>query len=90
MVGMATALAARPDLPDAWMAGREVDVPVQSVTWKDKGMAGLAVMALVKRRLRALAAAPSTPSRYSPLLTLIVDQLRTKRLTTRYRQWAGR
>jgi 2,4-dienoyl-CoA reductase-like NADH-dependent reductase (Old Yellow Enzyme family) len=90
MVGMATALAVRPDLPAAWFAGREIDVPVQTVTWKDKGMAGLAVMALVKRRLRALAAGQVESRAYSPLLTLIVDQLRTKRLTTRYRKWAGR
>ena len=65
-------------------------MPVQAVTWKDKGMAGLAGMALVKRRLRAVAAGQGAPRGYSPLFTLIVDQLRTKRLTTRYRQWAGR
>ncbi|MEO5687965.1 MAG: NADH:flavin oxidoreductase/NADH oxidase family protein [Burkholderiaceae bacterium] len=90
MVGVATALALRPDLPGVWFAGRDVDVPVQSLAWKDKGMAGLAVMALVTRRLRALAAGQGAPRAYSPLFTLIVDQLRTKRLTMRYRQWARR
>jgi 2,4-dienoyl-CoA reductase-like NADH-dependent reductase (Old Yellow Enzyme family) len=90
MVGVATALAVRPGLPAAWFAGREVDVQAQAVSWKDKGMAGLVGMALVKRRLRALAAGQGAPRMYSPLFTLIVDQLRTKRLTTRYRQWAGR
>ena len=90
MVGVATALAQRPDLPATWFAGREADVPVQVVAWKDKGMAGLAGMALVKRRLRALAAGQRAPRAYSPLFTLIVDQMRTKKLTTRYRQWAGR
>jgi hypothetical protein len=53
-------------------------------------MAGLAGMALVKRRLRALAAGPSAPRMYSPLFTLIADQVRTKRLTARYRRWAAR
>ena len=90
MVGVATALAARPDLPAAWFAGREVDVPAQAVTWKDKGLAGLAGMAMVKRRLRAVAAGQGAPRAYSPLFTLIVDQLRKKRLTTRYRRWAER
>jgi 2,4-dienoyl-CoA reductase-like NADH-dependent reductase (Old Yellow Enzyme family) len=90
MVGVATALAQRPDLPATWFAGREADVPVQVVAWKDKGMAGLAGMALVKRRLRALAAGQGAPRAYSPLFTLIADQLRTKKLVTRYRQWAGR
>ncbi|MCK9684377.1 NADH:flavin oxidoreductase/NADH oxidase family protein [Scleromatobacter humisilvae] len=90
MVGVATALAVRPDLPAAWFAGRETDVPLQTVAWKDKGMAGLAGMALVKRRLRALAAGQGAPRAYSPLFTLIVDQVRTKKLGARYRQWAGR
>ena len=90
MVGIATALATRPELPAAWFAGRELDVPAQGVAWKDKGMAGLASMALVKRRLRALAAGQGAPRTYSPLLTLIADQMRTKRLVTRYRRWAGR
>ena len=90
MVGLATALATRPDLPAAWLAGRELEVPVQAVTWKDKGLAGLAGMALVKRRLRAVAAGQGALRAYSPLFTLIFEQLRSKRLTTRYVQWAGR
>ena len=90
MVGVATALAQRPDLPSAWFAGKELDASLAPVTWKDKGMAGLANMALVKRRLRALAAGQGTPRVYSPLFTLIADQMRTKKLVTRYRQWAAR
>ena len=90
MVGVATALAARPELPAAWLAGRDADVAAQVVTWKDKGLAGLAGMALVKRRLRAVAAGQGAPRVYSPLFSLIADQLRTKRLVTRYLAWAGR
>jgi 2,4-dienoyl-CoA reductase-like NADH-dependent reductase (Old Yellow Enzyme family) len=90
MVGVATALAQRPELPLAWFAAQELDASLPPVTWKDKGMAGLATMALVKRRLRALAAGETAPRRHSPLFTLIADQVRTKRLTARYRQWAGR
>ena len=89
MVGVATALALRPELPSAWFAGKEVDASPRPVTWKDKGMAGLAGMAMVKRRLRAVAAGQGAPRAYSPLFTLIADQLRTKRLVARYRQWAG-
>ncbi len=90
MVGVATALAQRPELPSAWFAGKELDASLAPVTWKDKGMAGLANMALVKRRLRALAAGQGAPRVYSPLFTLIADQMRTKKLTARYRLWAGR
>ena len=90
MVGVATALAQRPELPSAWFAGKELDASLSPVTWKDKGMAGLANMALVKRRLRAVAAGQGAPRAYSPLLTLVADQMRSKKLAARYRQWAGR
>ena len=90
MVGVATALAQRPELPSLWFAGKDLDASVRPVTWKDKGMAGLANMALVKRRLRALAAGQRAPRAYSPLFTLVVDQWRTKQLAKRYRNWAGR
>jgi 2,4-dienoyl-CoA reductase-like NADH-dependent reductase (Old Yellow Enzyme family) len=90
MVGVASALALQPELPNAWFAGQDLDATPTPVTWKDKGLAGLATMALVKRRLRALGAGRGSPRRYSPLFTLVVDQLRTKRLVGRYRRWAGR
>jgi len=90
MVGVATALALRPELPQAWFAGKDLDATPVAVAWKDKGMAGLANMALVKRRLRAVAAGQGAPRAYSPLFTLIADQMSTKRLVKRYRAWAGR
>jgi 2,4-dienoyl-CoA reductase-like NADH-dependent reductase (Old Yellow Enzyme family) len=90
MVGVATALAQVPELPAAWFAGRDVEVPMRQVAWKDRGMSGLATMALVKRRLRAVAAGQGAPRAWSPLFTLVIDQLRTRRLTARYRRWSGR
>jgi len=90
LVGMATALAQVPDLPAAWLAGRDVDVPVQQVAWKDKGMSSLAAMALVKRRLRAVANGHGAPRAMSPFFTLVIDQLRVLRLSARYRRWASR
>jgi len=90
MVGVATALALRPELPLAWFAGKDIDATPVAVAWKDKGMAGVANMALVKRRLRAVAAGQGAPRAYSPLFTLIADQVRTKGLVKRYRRWMGR
>lgn len=87
VAGMATALAEVPDLPLQWRAGQAPAALPPPVTWQDKGMQSLATMALVKRRVRALAAGPSVARRYSPLFSLIVDQLRTLRLTRRYRAW---
>jgi hypothetical protein len=87
VVGMATALAVMPDLPARWQAGADLGAPIQPIEWRDRALAGLARMALVKRRLRMLGAGRTAPARYSAVLTLILDQLRTRRLTRRYRQW---
>ncbi|QBR01122.1 NADH:flavin oxidoreductase/NADH oxidase family protein [Paraburkholderia pallida] len=87
VVGMASALAAVPDLPRRWREGQSVDAPVIAVGWRDKAMAGLATMALVKRRLRVIAAGGLPGSRYSAVYSLVVDQMRTRRLTARYLQW---
>jgi 2,4-dienoyl-CoA reductase-like NADH-dependent reductase (Old Yellow Enzyme family) len=88
VVGLATAQALAPDLPAQWLVGQEAAVQAVDVRWKDQGMAALATMALVKRRLRALGRGERGQQRgYSALFTLVIDQLRTKRLTRRYRRW---
>ncbi|CAE6744755.1 NADH:flavin oxidoreductase/NADH oxidase family protein [Paraburkholderia aspalathi] len=87
VVGMATALAVMPDLPARWQAGADLGVHMQPVEWRDRALAAIARMALVKRRLRSLGTGRTAPAQYSAVLTLIMDQLRTRRLTRRYRQW---
>jgi hypothetical protein len=44
-------------------------------------------MALVRRRLHALAGGGGAATAYSPVVTLVLDQLRGLRLTRRYRSW---
>jgi 2,4-dienoyl-CoA reductase-like NADH-dependent reductase (Old Yellow Enzyme family) len=91
IVGIATALAAVPDLPHQWQAGTEPVAAMPAVNWRDKVLASLARMALVRRRLHALGtgsgAVASPAAAYSPLFTLVLDQLRGARLTRRYRAW---
>jgi len=87
VVGMATALAVAPDLPARWRAGEDAAAQSPQVDWKDQVMAALARMALVKRRLRTLRPGRNSAPAHSPFLTLVLDQLRTKRLTKRYRRW---
>jgi hypothetical protein len=84
---MATALAAVPELPREWQAGREPLAAMPAVGWKDKVLASLAQMALVRRRMHALGRGSGALSAYSPLFTLVLDQLRSVRLTRRYRAW---
>jgi hypothetical protein len=44
-------------------------------------------MALVRRRLHALGKGGGVLAAYSPVFTLVLDQLRSVRLTRRYRAW---
>jgi 2,4-dienoyl-CoA reductase-like NADH-dependent reductase (Old Yellow Enzyme family) len=87
IVGMATALAAVPDLPREWQAGREPVASLPEVDWKDKVLTSLARMALVRRRIHALGRGGEDSTAYSPLFTLVLDQLRGARLGRRYRSW---
>jgi 2,4-dienoyl-CoA reductase-like NADH-dependent reductase (Old Yellow Enzyme family) len=87
VVGMATALAVAPDLPREWQAGREPAASLPAVDWKDKVLTSLARMALVRRRIHALGRGGEDTTSYSPLFTLVLDQLRGVKLSRRYRAW---
>jgi 2,4-dienoyl-CoA reductase-like NADH-dependent reductase (Old Yellow Enzyme family) len=88
MVGMATALAIRPDLPEQWRLGHEIAPQLERpITWKNKPLAATAHMATVKYQLsrwsRRLQARPGV----SPLWALLVAQLQGAWQSRRYRQW---
>jgi 2,4-dienoyl-CoA reductase-like NADH-dependent reductase (Old Yellow Enzyme family) len=87
MVGMATALTLVPDLPARWQAGEDTQAELSPVNWSDKTLAAMATMSVIKRQLRLLGARRNSKPKASPLLSLILDQLRIKRLTGRYRAW---
>jgi len=87
MAGIATALAAMPDLPRQWRAGSDAVARMPAVTWNDKTLAGLARLALVRRRIRTLGAGRDRGTGYQPLWTLVVDKLRSAWMTRRYRAW---
>ncbi|EKO3509483.1 NADH:flavin oxidoreductase/NADH oxidase family protein [Vibrio fluvialis] len=52
MVGIATALAIEPRLPKLWREGQETAPSLRPITWKNKPLASLANMAVVKYQLR--------------------------------------
>jgi 2,4-dienoyl-CoA reductase-like NADH-dependent reductase (Old Yellow Enzyme family) len=89
LVGMASALAYEPELVKRWQQSTKHEGYVPQVSWKDKAMSGLATMALVKRQLRRLGAGKSASTSSSPLVSLILDQVRIKGLTKKYRKWIG-
>jgi 2,4-dienoyl-CoA reductase-like NADH-dependent reductase (Old Yellow Enzyme family) len=86
LVGMASALALSPDLPNQWQQDETVDGFIPVVSWKDKTLSGLATMAMIKRQLRRIGAGKQTKPSLSPLWSLVIDQMRSAKLTKRYRK----
>lgn len=90
MVGIASALALTPDLPNQWQSSPSIEGVIPVVNWKDKTLAGLATMAQVKRQLRRIGHGKPTVSNANPIISLLLDQLRSAKLTKRYRQQYSR
>jgi 2,4-dienoyl-CoA reductase-like NADH-dependent reductase (Old Yellow Enzyme family) len=86
LVGMASALALTPDLPNQWQNNSAVFSHIPTVNWKDKTLSGLATMALVKQQLRRTSQGKSPKLTASPLWALITDQVRGVKLTKRYKK----
>nr|WP_100640750.1 NADH:flavin oxidoreductase/NADH oxidase family protein [Alteromonas facilis] len=86
LVGMASALAFTPNLVESWQQSSPVDGVIPKVTWKDKTLAGLATMAIIKRQLRRMSQGASPSHTDSALWSLITDQINQAKLTKRYRK----
>ncbi len=87
VLGIGRAMSYVPDLPNQWRAGQMSEVVMPQVTWKNKTMAGLATMAVIKRQLALLASGKRPKRSVSPLLSIIRDQMKTAKLTKRYKAW---
>jgi len=87
VLGIGRAMAYVPDLPNQWRAGKMTEVNLPEVTWKNRTMAGMATMALAKRQLNLAANGKPAAWKASPLLTVIRDQMKTQKLTKRYKAW---
>ncbi|MCP1626398.1 NADH:flavin oxidoreductase/NADH oxidase family protein [Pseudomonas nitroreducens] len=89
MVGMATALAVEPTLPRRWQAGEGTKVEPIVVAWKNKAFAAVATQSVVKKQLTLLSQGRPTNPHTSPLLALIGNQLKLRKLSRRYRRWVA-
>ncbi|MBI0295319.1 NADH:flavin oxidoreductase/NADH oxidase family protein [Streptomyces sp. PRKS01-29] len=87
LVGMGTALAVTPDLPERWQEGREADRQLRPVTWKDKALASAASMALVRHQLRRIAKGRDPRPGTHPAFAVISEQRKQRRALRRYRAW---
>jgi hypothetical protein len=77
----------KPDLPNVWRTGKDPRPEIPPITWKSKPMASLAAMAIVKYQLSRLSRDREPKPRVSRLSALIISQMRTARLTRKYRRW---
>lgn len=87
MAGIGTALAMCPDLPNLWRNGRDEEDLQPKVTLKDKVVAALATMSILRRQLQRIGAGKTPLRNASTIYSIVRDQLRVRGLTRRYRQW---
>ena len=87
LVGMGTAIAVTPDLPNRWREGLEATERLAKVTWPDRTLASAASMALVRHQMRRITRGRLPTGRTHPVYALACDQLAQRRALRRYRQW---
>lgn len=87
VIGMGTALAVTPDLPERWRTGGEAGRQLRSVTWSDKALASAASMAQVRHQMRRIARGSSPTPGTHPAVALIAERRRQRRALRRYRAW---
>ncbi|MFE4683412.1 NADH:flavin oxidoreductase/NADH oxidase family protein [Streptomyces sp. NPDC056721] len=88
IVGMGTALAVTPDLPDRWRSHREAARQMAPVTWSDKALASAAGMAQVRHQMGRLSRGSNARPRIHPVYTLLSEQWKQRgALRRRYRAW---
>ena len=87
VVGMGTALAMCPDLPRRWQNGQDVEHLQPVVTIKDKMLAALATMSMIRRQLQRIGNGKTPLAHPNVFFTIVRDRLRTQRLTKRYLRW---
>lgn len=87
IVGMGTALAMNPSLPNDWKKNDQLIAHNPAVQWKDKTLSSIATMAVIKRQLQRMGKGLEPKVNASPLFSLIRDRLRLKKLTKRYHEF---
>lgn len=83
LVGLASALAITPNLAKKWQQEWTYSGFIPHCTWKDKSLASLANMAIVRRQLRRLGNDLTTLRSPSPLWSLVLDLIHRKKMTKR-------
>ncbi|GJF26670.1 NADH:flavin oxidoreductase/NADH oxidase family protein [Streptomyces sp. HO565] len=90
VIGMGTALAVTPDLPDRWGQDREADLRMRPVNWSDKALASVAGMAQVRHQMRRLARGSNPRPGTHPVIALISEQRKQRKALRNYRAWLSK
>lgn len=89
IAGMGTALSINPHLVKDWQAGVEAHPVLRPIHWKNKPLASVANMAMVKFQLKKLSQGQATNPQVSPAYALLNDQFKTAMRTKCYKRWVA-
>jgi 2,4-dienoyl-CoA reductase-like NADH-dependent reductase (Old Yellow Enzyme family) len=89
-VGLGRAFAYNPTLVADWRANTATEIHISRANWKDKSMGSLAGMAMTKQQLYRLGDGLPIKTKQNALLALLGQQIKTGKLTKRYRAWLER
>ena len=87
VIGIARAMAYAPALPLDWQNGRNTDVSLPKVGWKNKTLAALAGMSLTKEQLHLMGDGKNPRASQKPIIAVIKDRMRVSKQTKRYKLW---
>lgn len=87
VLGIARAMAFKPDLPKAWKNDQSLDIELPKLNWKNKTIAALGVMAMTKVQLNRMAHGKAPKASVSPIWSIIQDRVKTRFRTKRYQRW---
>jgi 2,4-dienoyl-CoA reductase-like NADH-dependent reductase (Old Yellow Enzyme family) len=87
LVGMGTAIAVTPDLPNRWRVGGDATARLKRVNWRDKTLASAASMALVRHQMRRVTRDQDPTGGTRPLRAFLCEQRAQRRALGRYREW---
>jgi 2,4-dienoyl-CoA reductase-like NADH-dependent reductase (Old Yellow Enzyme family) len=90
VVGMGTALAMNPSLPNDWKENSQISAHDPIVRWKDKALSSIATMAVIKRQLQRMGKGKQPKANVSAIFSLIRDRIRLKKLFKRYQRYLAK
>ena len=87
MVGIGRAFAYNPKLIADWKTDASLSIQIGRAKWKDKALGSLAGMAMTKQQLYRLGDGLPIKRKQVPIFALIGQQVKTAKLTKRYKAW---